>query len=137
MTNKSTPPVASARPRRTPLTTRNRLSVKNKEAGYVYRVVNDVDDRIGTLQEQGYEIVPAEKSGMIGDKRVDNITAPGSSSYLSVGQGTKAVLMRIREDWFKEDQAFKQKMVDDTEQTMKRSGSDYGQIKISDRLPQE
>lgn len=128
MTRQATPqPVASARPRRTPLSTRNRLDVKNKEPGYVYRIVNDVEDRISRLQEQGYEIVPADKTGMVGDKRVDNISAPGSSSYVSVGQGVKAVVMRQREEFYKEDQAIKQQHVDDSEQTMKTSlqGGDY------------
>lgn len=128
MTRQTTPQtVASARPRRTPLSARNRLDVKNKEPGYVYRIVNDVEDRVSRLMEQGYEIVPADKSGMVGDKRVDNISAPGSSSYVSVGQGVKAVVMRQREEFFKEDQAAKQQVVDDSEQTMKTSlqGGDY------------
>lgn len=123
--------VASARPRRTPLSVRNRLSIKNKKAGYVYRIVNDVDDRITQLQEQGYEIISKEESGVVGDKRVDSASAPGSASYISVGQGTKAVVMAIKEDWFKEDQSSKQQMVDDTEQTMKKNNSDYGDVKLS------
>lgn len=129
MTRQATPqPVASARPRRTPLSTRNRLDVKNKEDGYVYRIVNDVEDNVNRRIEQGYELVPKEAAGMVGDKRVDNISAPGSSSYLSVGQGTKATVMRIRKEWYDEDQAAKQTSVDDTEQTMKSvkgSGGDY------------
>jgi hypothetical protein len=124
-----TPQVASARPRRQPLGQRNRLDVKNKEAGYIYRIVNDDGDRINELAEQGYEIVPKDKAGVIGSKRVDTASAPGSTSYISVGQGTKAVLMRIREDWNKEDQAFKQRQIDEIEQTMKSEKADYGSIK--------
>lgn len=118
----SQPQEASARPRRTSLSQRNRLAVKNKEPGYVYRIVNDVDDRIEDLEERGYEIVPQAKLGRVGDKRVDDPSAPGSSSLISVGQGTKAVVMRIKEEYYAEDQAFKQKQVDDTEQTMKSVG---------------
>lgn len=128
MTRQATPQtVASARPRRTPLSARNRLDVKNKEAGYVYRIVNDVEDRVERLTEQGYEIVSAKDAGMVGDKRIDTISAPGSSSYVSVGQGMKAVVMRQREEFFKEDQAIKQQQVDDSEQTMKTTlnGGDY------------
>ena len=128
MTRQATPQtVASARPRRTPLSVRNRLSVKNKEDGYVYRIVNDVEDRVSLLQEQGYELVSAKDAGMVGDKRVDTISAPGSSSYVSVGQGVKAVVMRQREEFYKEDQAIKQQQVDDSEQTMKTTlnGGDY------------
>jgi hypothetical protein len=121
MTRQATPKEeASARPRRTPLSTRNRLSIRNKEPGYVYRIVNDADGRIEELQERGYEVVPQDKVGPIGDKRVDNPSAPGSSSYISVGQGTKAVVMRIKEEFYAEDVQYKQSLVDDTEQTMKQ-----------------
>ena len=134
MTKDKTPQEASARPRRQPLGVRNRLNVKNKEEGYMYRIVNDVDDRISQLLEQGYEIVPQAKVGAVGDKRVDLPSAPGSASYLSVGQGTKAVVMRQREDYYKEDQAVKQRQIDEIEQTMKRQNSDYGTIKVSDKV---
>lgn len=120
---------ASARPRRTPIARRNRLEIQNKEQGYVYRIVNDVDDRIPLLQEQGYEVVPDARVGATGNRRIDNTSALGSSSSISVGQGTKAVVMRIREDWFKEDQQTKQQLVDESEQTMKRPKADYGEIK--------
>ena len=125
---KETPQEASARPRRAPLEGRNRLKVRNKEAGYFYRIVNDIDDNILNLQERGYEIVPQEKAGMIGDKRVDNPSSPGSSSYLSVGQGTKAVLMRIKQEYYEEDQAAKQAKIDEVEQSMK-------QVKPGDYVP--
>jgi hypothetical protein len=120
---------ASARPRRTPVAKRNRLEIQNKEAGYVYRIVNDVDDRVQQLQEQGYEVVPNAKVGAIGNRRVDNPTALGSSSHISVGQGTKAVVMRQREEFYREDQQIKQQTVDDTEQSMKNPQADYGSIK--------
>lgn len=120
---------ASARPRRTPVARRNRLDVQNKEPGYMYRIVNDTDDRIPVLQEQGYEIVPDAKVGAVGNRRVDNPSALGSSSSVSVGQGTKAIVMRIRKEYYIEDQAVKQQAVDDMEQTMKSPNADYGSIK--------
>ena len=131
MARQSTPPEASARPRRTPVASRNRLDVQNKEPGFVYRIVNDIDDRVAAFEEQGYEIVPNAKVGATGSRRVDNPSALGSSSSVSVGLGTKAVVMRIREDWYKEDQATKQQQVDDTEQTMKSPNADYGDIRFA------
>jgi len=126
--------VASARPKRTPLSQRNRLSVRNQEPGYHYRIVNanleNDPDRIQSFIDQGYELVPRDKVGTVGDKRVDGATPLGSSSEISVGQGTKAVVMRIREDWYKEDQAAKQALVDSTEQTM-RKDADYGKVEFS------
>jgi hypothetical protein len=71
---------ASARPRRSPLAYRNRLTVKNKEPGYRYRVVNDVDDRVQQMLELGYELVSEDVE--VGDKRVDTATSLGSVKYL-------------------------------------------------------
>jgi hypothetical protein len=133
MNKKQNSPEASARPRRSPVATRNRLSIKNRDPNYVYRIVNDTDSRIEDLQEQGYEIVPAAELGTVGDKRVDNATAPGSVPYISVGQGIKAVVMRQRKEWYEEDQAVKQQRVDDSEQTMKNPKADYGSIKATVR----
>lgn len=121
---------AQARPTRTPLNSRQRLSVRNREAGYVYRIVNanleDDPDRVARFMEAGYELVPKDKGGSVGDAKVDNPTSLGSASEISVGQGTKAVLMRIREDWYKEDQAAKQREIDEIERTMKQGKADYG-----------
>ena len=110
---------ASARPTRTPLGQRNRLAIKNKEPGYVYRIVNDDDDRVEQLMEQGYEIAPKERVGAVGDRRVDDPSSLGTSKHFSVGRGTKAVVMRQREEWYKQDQAAKQAYVDETEKGMK------------------
>jgi hypothetical protein len=129
----NSPIEASARPRRSPLSGRNRLEVKNKEAGYEYRIVNDVDDRIELLQERGYEIDTNARVGAIGAKRVDNPTAPGSAAYVSVGQGVKAVVMRIRKEYADEDRVVKAQIVDETEQTLKRPKADYGSIEKGTR----
>ena len=117
---------ASARPRRTPLTRRNRLSVQNKEPGFVYRIVNDVDDRVSQMQESGYELCEKAQIGAIGDKRVDNTASIGSIAHFSVGQGTKAVVMRIHDEWYKEDQTVKQQEVDAIEAAMKQEAREAG-----------
>lgn|SRR5574343_55260 len=125
---------ASARPSRTPVTQRNRLMIRNKEPGYIYRIVNDVDDRVAILQELGYELVPADKVGPVSDKRVDNATNVGSVAHFPVGQGVKAVVMRQREDWYKQDQDAKQESIKALESTMKsdaRKAADYGTLEVS------
>ncbi len=127
----TTSKATSVRPRRTPIGVRNRLSVPNQEPGFVYRVVNVIDDRVTQMQEQGYEIVENVK---VGDKRVDVAGALGSASEISVGRGMKAIVMRQREDWYKEDQAAKQSQVDSLEQSMKedlKKKSDYGTVSLS------
>lgn len=123
----------AGRVRRTGLGKRNILTVVGKEPGYVYRFFNDTGDRVALMEEQGYEIVQS-KGITVGDSRVSAPSNQGSAVMASVGQGQKAVLMRIREDWYNEDQAAKQEYVQQTEAATKQTalnGSDYGEIKIS------
>jgi hypothetical protein len=114
--------VSSAkRTRRTPINgTRSRLSVRGKDPEYVYRIVNDIDDRIQTFQEMGYEIV-IDDTVSVGDKRVANPTKEGSPVKVSVGQGVQAYVMRQKREWFEEDQKLKQAQVDELENSMKRN----------------
>lgn len=109
--------------------TRGVLTVKNKDPNFVYRIVNDLGDRVLNLQECGYEIVT--DNTQIGDKRVAIPTKEGSPVQINVGQGKKAYLMRIKKEFYDEDQAAKQAEVTATEETAKsESAGDYGSIKI-------
>lgn len=122
----------SGRVQRTPVGTRNVLTVKNTDPNFVYRVVNDIGDRVQAFKDAGYELVPSD-SVRVGDKRVDSVTADGSVSQVSVGQGTKAYVMRIKKEWYEEDQAQKQAKVDAQESTTKRKALDgtYGKLEIT------
>jgi hypothetical protein len=126
--------IQKERTRRTPINgTRNRLSVRGKEPGYVYRIVNDIDDRIQSMKEIGYEMV-TDKNVSVGDKRIANPTQEGSPVQVSVGQGVKAYVMRQKQDWYDEDQAAKAAQVDEIENQTKREAKDagfYGKLKIS------
>lgn len=119
------------RVRRTALGRRRPLHVEGTEPGYVYRVVNDEGDRIHSFMKAGYE--PVDGKGVtVGDNRINNPTAEGSIAQVSVGGGKKAILMRIREDWYKEDQDAKQTEVDQIEQATKEKALDgtYGELRI-------
>ncbi|CAB4132786.1 hypothetical protein UFOVP249_29 [uncultured Caudovirales phage] len=120
------------RPQRTPVGTRKVLTVAGKEAGYEYRVINDSGDRVQEFLDAGYELVDAS-SVRVGDKRVNNGTAEGSKAQLSVGQGQKAFVVRIRKEWYDEDQAKKQAYVNDLESATKAKALDgtYGKLEIS------
>jgi hypothetical protein len=126
--------IQKERTRRTPINgTRSRLSVRGKEPGYVYRIVNDTDDRVQSLQEMGYEIVTDSKVS-VGDKRIANPTQEGSPIKVSVGQGVNAYVMRQKQEWFDEDQAAKNAKNDELEAQMKREARDagfYGKLKIN------
>lgn len=110
------------RPKRTPIGRRSRLSVKDKDPNYQYRIVNIVDDRIELFLEQGYEIDPQSQ---VGDTAVDIPSPLGSAKQISVGQGTKAVVMRIRKDWYAEDQAYKQAQIDAVEKSKQDEAKSY------------
>lgn len=112
---------------------RDVLTVEGKQEGYVYRWVNDVDSRITRFQAAGYELVEADVQ--VGARTVDNPGKFGSVVSKNVGRGVTAYLMRIPEEFYKEDQAAKLKEVDEKEADMKRtlnSGRDgtYGSVKI-------
>lgn len=123
------------RPRRTSINgTRNRLNVRGKEDGYVYRIVNDIDDRVQIFQEMGYEIV-TDESVTVGDKRVATATQEGTPVKVSVGQGITGYVMRQKQEWYDEDQAAKQERVNELEQSIHKQaeadGLNHGSIKIT------
>jgi len=124
----------SERVRRTPINgTRNRLNVRGKEPGYVYRIVNDIDDRIKTFEEMGYEVV-TDSSVSVGEKRVANATKEGSPAKVSVGQGIQAYVMRQKQEWYDDDQKKKQEHVNELESSMKRESEKegfYGKLDVS------
>lgn len=127
-----TPASASARPKRTPIGSRNILTVTGKEPGYSYRIVNDTGDRIQQFLDAGYEMVSADDV-KIGDKRVNASSPEGSKAQVSVGKGDKAFVMRIKQEWFDEDQRAKHAKIKQLEETMKQTASqnaDYGKLTI-------
>ena len=122
------------RVRRTPINgTRSILGVQGKDPNFMYRIVNDDGDRVAQFEEQGYEVV-TDKSIKVGDRRIANPTQEGTPVQVSVGGGIKGVVMRIRKDWYDEDQATKQAQVAEQERAMHKeatAASDYGSLKVS------
>jgi hypothetical protein len=112
----------SARPdrskkERTPLSSRNRLTFDAMEEGYVYRVINDKDDRLQRALDGGYEFV--ESTEKLGDERAAEGTAIDSRVSKPVGNGITGFLMRIPDGFYKEDQAAKETDLRKTEAAMK------------------
>lgn len=120
---------------RVPVGRRNILTVTGKDPDYEYRIVNDIGNRVETFKEAGYTVVNADEV-KIGDKRVDQVTSPGSIAQISVGQGVKAVLLKQRKEWHEEDQKAKQAAIDQTELSMQNQPLDslnYGKVEITRR----
>lgn len=117
---------------RVPVSQRNILTVKGKDPAYEYRVVNDTEDRIAQFIDGGYELVD-DNSTDVGDKRASQGTPVGSKKIFSVGQGTKGYLMRIKKEWYQEDQTKKQEFVNLQEASIKEKALDgnYGKLEIT------
>lgn len=109
----------SGRIKRSDRAIRGPLAVRGKEAGFHYRFVNDYDDNVLSFQEGGYEVVQ-DKDVSIGDRRVDKSAAEGSVKHISVGGGMKAVLMRIPQDLYDQDQAEKEQRIREQELAIKK-----------------
>lgn len=120
------------RARRSPIGVRQVLTLSGKEPGYQYRIVNDSGDRVASFVENGWEIVKS-KDVRIGDSRVGKAAAEGSPAQASVGNGVQAYVLRIKQDWYDEDQAAKQAHVKATEDAMRQKALDgtYGKLDIS------
>lgn len=117
------------RPQRTPINGRNILTVTGKDPAYVYRVVNNVGDRVEQFKEAGYELVPASDV-KVGERRVDSASPEGSYAQVSVDNvGTKAFIMRIPKEWHDEDQKAKQKQVDELERTIKNEALSKNELR--------
>jgi hypothetical protein len=132
MTRELTPKSPSGRVKRNTLGVRNRLSVKDKDPNYFYRIVNTTDkggaDRLEWFLDRGYEIDPVN-NGNVGDKRVDAAVGVGSTPDFSVGQGTRAVVMRQKKEYYEEDQATKMDQIKKQEDAMyenARRDADFG-----------
>lgn len=120
----------SGRPTRQPVGFRNRLSTNNTDPDFQYRWVSDIDDRVQSFEAAGYEIVNVGDHKM-GHRRV-NVGSPVDNT-ISVGGGTKAVLMRQKKEYYTEDQLAKQTRVSDTEAGIKNPALEgaYGKIDTS------
>lgn len=117
------------RPKRTRINGRNILTVSGKEPGYVYRIVNDVGDRVEMFKQAGYELVESE-AVQVGERRVNAASALGSKAQVSVDStGTKAFVMRIPKEWYDEDQRAKQSDVDELERTIKRDALSKNELR--------
>ena len=125
---------ATMKPKRTPIGgSRNVLTVAGGDtANYEYRVVNDTGDRVSMFQSHGYEMV-CDDNIMVGDRKIANPTKEGSPVRVSVGGGMQAYLMRQKKEFYQEDQATKQKTVDNTEGAIKaqaKKAAEYGKLEV-------
>lgn len=119
--------------KRTPLgVARRKLSLNAQFDGHKCRWINDSGDRVLQARQGGYEHVTKEeleaKGVAIGD---ESTVGSDLGSLVSKVVGTKedgsplrAYLMKIRKEWYEEDQDEKQKSVDEVDRAL-REGAQY------------
>ena len=114
---------------------RGRLSVRGQDPDYVYRWVHDEDDRIALFKERGWETVEVGQH-KVGERRVADASPEGTLQTVSSGNGVISYLMRIKKEWYLEDQKAKQTHIDELERStlpQDREGV-YGNIKFESKL---
>lgn len=123
---------------------RKRLQVDDKFPGYVTRWFNDQDDRLQRAEDAGYEYVHRKEVGQVGDKDIANGNTDVNSRVSRVVGRTatnapiRAFFMKIREAFYKEDQAKKEetnRLVDEAIRAGKAGGADiknqYGKVELN------
>ena len=125
---------STARSKRVPVSgNKNVMTVEGKDDGYVYRWVNDIDNRVQRFKAAGYENVDHEVE--VGDESANRGSVVGKTVSKNVGHGTTSYLMRVKKEFYEEDMKEVQSTVDETEAAMKRSLNDgadgrYGKVNI-------
>ena len=123
----------NARVTRKPLTQRGPQAISgDKDPNYFYRFVNDTGSRVQNFKQAGYEMVTEEEL-IVGDNRVSDASNLGSGKRVISNDGTTSYLMRIKREWYDEDQKVKADSITEQEAAMKQDASQgmYGKLNIS------
>ena len=131
MTEKNT---KSTRVVRKPLHQRGPMQISSgsKQTDFEYRFVNDAGSRIQTFKEAGWELVQDDEIA-VGDARVKDADNLGSTKRVLSPDGTASYLMKIKKEWYDEDQRNKEELLKEQEAAMKKDASQgmYGALKMS------
>lgn len=97
--------------------TQAKLTVNNQIPGYHMHIFNDEPGRIQTAVDGGWEFVTPDEVGGVKDSVTSGNTDLGDKVRFLVGTSEKgdglyAYLMKIKEEWWEEDQAEIQKRND-------------------------
>jgi len=125
----------------------DKLSVRGQDPAYVYRFVKDISDeldkstgvvdyrpgqRVAGFLAKDWEFV-LSKDVQVGENSVYKTEGLGSIVRIPAGQDEWLFLMRIRKEWYAEDQKAKSQDILDTENQYAGLGSEegtYGSVSI-------
>jgi len=112
---------------------RDIMTVFNKDPAYSYRFVTDKTEsgaRIYKYIRGGWEFSPTESEHgriVVGEDSVYRTKQGDSIVRMQTGEGEYSYLMRIKKEWYDEDQKAKLKEIDELEATITRTGSSTGE----------
>lgn len=103
---------------------RRRQEVHKKDPNYHYRYINDVEDRVQRALAGGYEFVTKKEVGdiSVGDPDIANQSTGIDSRVVKKYRDHTAYLMKIKKEYWLEDQAAKQREVDEIDEAIYKSG---------------
>lgn len=111
--------------------------------GFHLHWMNDVPGRLAQAKQGGYEFVLPEETqvnsrDLAGDSTLSGSTDMGTRVSVVVGQDEhgnplRAYLMKIREEWYKQDQADQQNRVDDIDMAMRQGKQSTGGADATNR----
>lgn len=115
--------------KRIPLGRRSVLGVdpKIKDPNYEYRVVTDKSDgRINMFRDAGWALVEKRGEAQIGEHQVGTDHQLGATMTKSLGGNEIGYLMRIKKEFYKEDQNAKARQIDEQEAGLKMEKNKQG-----------
>lgn len=127
------------RPKRVPMSgSRQRMKVDDeyKDPAFHYAWINDQKDLIHRAKRAGYEHVETSEMPFWGSTDSEASGSTSSIISMNVGKGVTGYLMKQPIEFYNEDRAEMDKVVDDRESDMKKtlnSGKDgtYGEVTIT------
>lgn len=114
-TSQSACPAKKALPqrkKRTSLHKRRKIGLRHLDPEYHYYLAKDEGDNISSHLADDYEFVPTADAKNERDI-ADPSSLGGSHIVQDLGKGEKGVYMRIRKEWYEEDEAERQEAPDE------------------------
>jgi hypothetical protein len=124
--------------KRIPIGRRGVLTIdpKEKDPNYSYRIVNDKAGRIKMFRDAGWEVCEKRGGLQVGDPQAGVSSQLGAVVTKSVGNNETGYLMRIKKEFYDDDQKAKANKIKDAEEGLKLEETKkgrYGEIKIGDK----
>ena len=126
MSREKSPETEEGRRNRVPFGAhRRRLAVHKKDENYVYYWFNDTQDRLQRALAAGYEFATRKMVGDVGDLDVNNQNSDLNSKVSKkINETLTTYLMRIKKEFYDEDQALKQLEADKVDEAIFGGGAD-------------